>query len=101
MFTENGWHITELDSVPGGIGLTGWLNATYPNALGGCRGITEGFAGIFAKTGSVHLMVSEESATYRPEMEWLAKQLGERFSVRATGESHLADGDSAYRFRAV
>ena len=33
LFTENGWHITELDSVPGGIGLTGWLNATYPNAL--------------------------------------------------------------------
>ena len=98
LFTENGWHITELDSVPGGIGLTGWLNATYPNALGGCRGITEGFAGIFAKTGSVHLMVSEESATYRPEMEWLAKQLGERFSVSAPGESHLADGDSAYRF---
>ena len=98
LFTENGWHITELDSVPGGIGLTGWLNATYPNALGGCRGITEGFAGIFAKTGSVHLMVSEESATYRPEMEWLAKQLGERFSVCAPGESHLADGDSAYRF---
>ena len=98
LFTENGWHITELDSVPGGIGLTGWLNATYPNALGGCRGMTEGFAGIFAKTGSVHLMVSEESATYRPEMEWLAKQLGERFSVSAPGESHLADGDSAYRF---
>lgn len=98
LLTENGWHITELDSVPGGIGLTGWLNATYPNALGGFSGMTEGFARIFAKTGSVHLMVSEESATYRPEMEWLAKQLGERFSVCAPRESHLADGDSAYRF---
>ena len=98
LLTENGWHITELDSVPGGIGLTGWLNATYPNALGGCSGMTEGFAGIFGKTSSVYLLVSEESATYRPEMEWLAKQLGERFSVSAPGESHLADGDSAYRF---
>ena len=26
LLTEGGWHITELDSVPGGIGLTGWLN---------------------------------------------------------------------------
>ena len=31
-------------------------------------------------------------------MEWLAKQLGERFSVCAPEESHLAGGDSAYRF---
>ena len=98
LLTENGWHITELDSVPGGIGLTGWLNATYPNALGGSNGMTEGFASIFQKTGSVHLMVSEESATYRPEMEWLATQLGPRFSVCEPDESHLADGDSAYRF---
>ncbi|HTV76605.1 MAG TPA: hypothetical protein VMD57_06345, partial [Candidatus Baltobacteraceae bacterium] len=27
--TENGFSITELDSVPGGIGLTAWLNRTY------------------------------------------------------------------------
>ena len=80
LLTENGWHITELDSVPGGIGLTGWLNATYPNALGGSNGMTEGFASIFQETGSVHLMVSQESATYRPEMEWLATQLGPRKS---------------------
>ena len=98
LLTENGWHITELDSVPGGIGLTGWMNATYPNALGGSNGMTEGFAGIFQKNGSVHLMVSEESATYRPEMEWLANHLGPRFSVCEPDEAHLADGDSAYRF---
>ena len=29
LLTENGISITELDSVPGGIGLTGWLNKTY------------------------------------------------------------------------
>ena len=29
LLTENGFSITELDSVPGGIGLTGWLNKTY------------------------------------------------------------------------
>jgi len=26
LLTENGFSITELDSVPGGIGLTAWLN---------------------------------------------------------------------------
>src|SRR3989454_9606376 len=26
---ENGYIIAEIDSVPGGIGLTGWLNQTY------------------------------------------------------------------------
>ncbi len=29
LLTENGFSITELDSVPGGIGLTAWLNQTY------------------------------------------------------------------------
>src|SRR5260221_11573251 len=29
LLTETGFSITELDSVPGGIGLTGWLNQTY------------------------------------------------------------------------
>ena len=29
LLTETGISITELDSVPGGIGLTAWLNRTY------------------------------------------------------------------------
>ena len=29
LLTEEGWAISELDSVPGGIGLTSWLNKTY------------------------------------------------------------------------
>src|ERR1035441_1977873 len=32
LLTETGLIITELDSVPGGIGLTGWLNQTYAKA---------------------------------------------------------------------
>ena len=74
LLTEDGWRITELDSVPGGIGLTAWLNQTYSEhaaVLGGPRGMIDGFRGIFKDSGSVNVMVSEESATYRPEMEWL------------------------------
>src|SRR5258708_35272826 len=29
LLTEHGVSVTELDSVPGGIGLTAWLNRTY------------------------------------------------------------------------
>src|SRR6266581_3599507 len=29
LINEHGLSITELDSVPGGIGLTAWLNSTY------------------------------------------------------------------------
>ena len=29
VLTENGYTIAELDNVPGGIGLTAWLNQTY------------------------------------------------------------------------
>ncbi|HOY57343.1 MAG TPA: hypothetical protein PK640_04290 [Verrucomicrobiota bacterium] len=29
LLTDDGYVITELDSVPGGIGLTAWLNRTY------------------------------------------------------------------------
>lgn len=98
LLTENGWHITELDSVPGGIGLTGWLNQTYNDTIGQATGMTSGFAGIFPTNGNVHLMVSEEASTYRPEMKWMAGQLGERFRVCSTEDPNIAETDSVYRF---
>ena len=98
LLTAEGCHITELDSVPGGIGLTGWLNESYREVIGGEKGMLDGFAGIFTKNGNAHLMVSEESETYRPEMEWLAHKLGPRFNVRDTDYTEFREGDSVYRF---
>ena len=101
LLTEDGWHITELDSVPGGIGLTAWLNQTYGNhtdVIGGPNGMIDGFTKIFGDVHTVHLMVSEESATYRPEMEWLAEQSGPNFSVRDSDYSGIKERDSLYRF---
>jgi len=101
LLTENGWQITELDSVPGGIGLTAWLNQTYGNhgdVLGGPTGMIDGFTKMFGDARNVHLMVSEESATYRPEMEWLAEQIGPHFTVRDSDFSAINSGDSLYRF---
>jgi len=121
ILAESGLSITELDSVPGGIGLTAWLNQTYsaaasvgaaatggdggaapqptPPVLGGADGMMRGFAGIFGDAPSVHVVVSQEAGSYRPEMSWLCAQLGgERFRVQDTTFTGFTDGDAVYRF---
>jgi hypothetical protein len=107
LLTEAGFSITELDSVPGGIGLTAWLNQAYSNSelqtpnseiIGGADGMTRGFESIFGGVKQVHIVVSEEAATYRPEMEWLAAQLGTRFTVHDSRITGFADGSAVYRF---
>ncbi|MCX6909402.1 MAG: hypothetical protein NTY01_15355 [Verrucomicrobia bacterium] len=105
--------ITELDSVPGGIGLTAWLNQTYSAlgdaVIGGARGMQDGFRQILCADSSAampvaRIVVSDEAATYRPEMEWIAQQLeADQFNVRAIKpeELSLAEGarpDVTYRF---
>lgn len=103
LITEHGLSITELDSVPGGIGLTAWLNQVYSamgeKVLGGPDGMLQGFASIFGDAARVHIVVSEEAATYRPEMAWIAEQLdSSRFTVQPASFDGLEDGDAVYRF---
>lgn len=110
LLEENGLAISELDSVPGGIGLTAWLNKTYSSlpgrqpdskaqVLGGAAGMHEGFASLFGDAPRVHIVVSEEAATYRPEMEWLCRELGgDRFQVRDGRFMDFQPGDAVYRF---
>lgn len=107
LLTDEGFAISELDAVPGGIGLTAWLNQTYakseirdPNCdlLGGAAGMLEGFAAIFGDASHVRIIVSDESATYRPEMAWLAEQLGPRFTVHDAHFTAIAPGEAVYRF---
>ncbi len=103
LLTETGFAISELDSVPGGIGLTAWLNQTYSAlgtpVIGGDRGMMDGFAGIFGDAKQVQVVVSEEAGGYRPEMEWLAEQLGSsKFKVQSSKFSDFAEGDAIYRF---
>jgi hypothetical protein len=105
ILNETGPCITELDSVPGGIGLTAWLNQTYsdppisaPQVIGGADGMMRGFASIFGGAKTVHIVISEEAKTYRPEMSWLAAQLGEKFQVRDAQFTAFADGEAVYRF---
>lgn len=86
LLTDEGFVLTELDSVPGGIGLTAFLNRLYggetdASVLGHGDAMINGFYAALAalRPGSsnplVALVVSDEAATYRPEMQWLALQL--------------------------
>lgn len=79
VLTEDGVCISELDSLPGGIGLTGWLNETYAAmgqaVIGGANGMIDGFAAAFPNED---VLVSRESGDYQPEMEWLISRLNAR-----------------------
>ncbi len=83
ILTDEGWILTELDSIPGGIGLTAYLHQIYKN-----HSLTEDSTAVILdfyqaitpkdvkeKNGVIAILVSEEAQTYRPEMEWLAAEL--------------------------
>lgn len=87
LLTDEGFVMTELDSVPGGIGLTAFLNRLYAagsgdgGVLGGGDAMIRAFHAALAalapdlRNPLIALVVSEEAATYRPEMRWIAAQL--------------------------
>ena len=57
ILTNDNYVIAEIDSVPGGIGLTGWLNQTYSQfdneIIGGTDGILEGFQSVLPNGGDI------------------------------------------------
>lgn len=86
LVTGDGFALTELDSVPGGIGLTAFLNRVYGAAADGgivgagdamVRNFHAALAALRPELDNplIAIAVSDEAATYRPEMEWLAQQL--------------------------
>ena len=84
LLTDDGFVMTELDSVPGGIGLTAFLNRLYATE-GGIVGAGDAMIASFhaalaalrpeSRNPLIAIVVSDEAATYRPEMQWLAQQL--------------------------
>src|SRR5438477_4767325 len=102
---ENGYVIAEIDSVPGGIGLTAWLNQTYSafdnEIIGGPDGMLDGFRSVLPQGGDI--VISQEAATYRPEMEWIAARLKDRrreFDWRVVHAENYdpQNGRAVYRF---
>lgn len=102
ILTASGFTAVELDSVPGGIGLTAWLGETYAqidNAyqiIGGATGMADGFSSIF-RSDKVDLLVSREAADYRPEMEWLSEKKSGNWSI-LDAENYSPSGRDVYRF---
>lgn len=84
LLTEDGLALTELDSVPGGIGLTAFLNRLYEgqgDIIGAGDKMIHSFYNGLARLAPnnpepfIAIVVSHEAETYRPEMQWLAEQL--------------------------
>ena len=105
ILTDEGYTIAEIDSVPGGIGLTGWLNRTYsrfdPEIVGGADGMIDGFHSVLPRCGDI--VISQEAATYQPEMEWMTVQLRDRhcdceWRVVPAENYEPQDGRDVYRF---
>jgi len=109
ILSEEGYIIAEIDSVPGGIGLTGWLNQTYAafesQIIGGRDGMLDGFRSVLPNGGDI--AISQEAATYQPEMEWIAARLNQTSNIKhqtsawrvvAAENYELQDGRAVYRF---
>ena len=110
ILTDAGFTIAEIDSVPGGIGLTGWLNQRYAtlgcDVIGGKSEMLEGFRSLLPEGGDI--VISEEAGTYRPEMNWVVAQLngagggigdpGSKWRVVDAETYEPAPGRNVYRF---
>src|SRR4051812_3437173 len=72
ILTNAGSTIAEIDSVPGGIGLTGWLNQTYAalgrDVIGGRGEKLDGFRGLFPAGGAI--VIFQEASTHPPAKKW-------------------------------
>ncbi|MFY9268598.1 MAG: hypothetical protein WAO55_02490 [Candidatus Manganitrophaceae bacterium] len=82
--TQAGMIATELDAVPGGIGLTAALSTSYlaegDHPVGAGDGMVAGFERMIRSKSDrpdpfLAIVVSDESNDYRPEMEWLGRAL--------------------------
>lgn len=106
LLTDDGFALTELDSVPGGIGLTAFLNRLYgggqADILGAGDAMAENFYQSLAalrpstRNPLIAILVSDEAGTYRPEMQWIAaeqQRLGRRVYCLQPGDVFPLGGE--------
>lgn len=99
LLEDGGFALTELDAVPGGMGITAWLSRLYAAeghpVLGGAEGMIEGFSEVLEEGGQV--VISEEAGDYRREMEWLAAASGGGRRV-VSAEDFGGNAEAVHRF---
>lgn len=100
LWCEDGFALAELDSVPGGMGITLFLSKLYAgegyDVLGGAEGMARGFAAAHPQGACV--AVSEESGDYRAEMEYLVQCLGAGFRCESAESLPVEQEGCQYRF---
>ncbi len=80
---EDSFALSELDSVPGGMGITHFLSQCYSKAgfgdiMGGADGMVQGFQTAYPEGRQI--AISEESSDYEAEMRYFANELGDKYS---------------------
>ena len=123
LLTEEGFKLVEMDSIPGGIGFTAQISHLYSdlgyNLVGGRNGLVEGFYNALSTSTNtekptVAFVVSDESESYRAEMQWIADQFRQNHTrayclhprdihfddvgLFAKDEGHKFRIDAVYRF---
>lgn len=93
ILTEDGFALTEIDSVPGGTGLTSWMQDTYHSLGEPVAGQEKMRDQLQTKFHDYDILISEEALDYLPELVWL---YGESSVHRA--ESYQFNGKPVYRF---
>ncbi len=98
----DGFALSELDSVPGGMGITHFLSQCYSKAgfehiIGGAQGMVQGFQSSYPEGRQI--AISDESADYEPEMRYFAHALGSKYSWgKAEQLDAERDTQDLYRF---
>ena len=123
LLTEEGFRLIEMDSIPGGIGFTAQISHLYSDLgydlIGGRNGLVEGFYNALSTSTNtekptVAFVVSDESESYRAEMQWIADQFRQNHTqaycihprdihfddegLFAKDEGHEYRIDAVYRF---
>jgi len=107
LITSSGPVLTEMDSVPGGVGLLHALTRSMRDAggtgvFGGSNGMLSGFASMIRSQQpdpSLAILVSDESRDYRAEMRYLAECLdADYFPAACLHPRDIQfDGDGIFR----